>query len=384
MPSSPKCAKIRFCVVTTIPESLYFFKGQLNYLKRKFEVVAVSSNGEVLNKFGDSEVVETHCIPMKRPIALFSDFISLLRFIAYFVRTRPDIVHGNTPKASFLSMVASKLTKVHRRIYMCHGLRYQGYSGVMRKLLMAMERISCVCATDVICVSYGVMNTLNQDGICKADKLKVIGNGSVNGIDATRFSRGAIPEEQVLKIIDNKCFTFCFVGRIVKDKGINELVLAFKRLAAHNVSVRLMLIGMFEDNENSVDEQTKMEIKNNSRIIHYGRQTDVRPYMCASDVLVLPSYREGFGMVLMEAGALGVPCITTDIIGCNEVVHDGENGLLIPPRDEEALLNALTWMYEHRHDDVKRMSACARTFILERFEQQKLWKAYIEEYSRML
>lgn len=144
-----------FYVVTTIPSSLHFFKGQLSYLSNDFDVVAISSDRYALEQFGNKEGIKTYCIPMKRAISLWDDFGSLIRFLVFFRRTSPDIVHGNTPKASFLSMVAAKLTGVSTRIYMCHGLRYQGYSGPMRSLLKIMERISCYCSTTVLCVSNG-------------------------------------------------------------------------------------------------------------------------------------------------------------------------------------------------------------------------------------
>ena len=371
----------KFYIVTTVPASLNFFKGQLAYLSNDFEVVAISSDKKNLEHFGEGEGIDTYHIPMERPISLLNDFKSLIRFLFFFSKKKPDIVHGNTPKGSFLSMIAAKLTSVPVRIYMCHGLRYQGYGGLMRTLLKTMERVSCYCATEVLCVSNGVKATLMEDGISKASKLKVIWNGSANGIDTDRFDRKMVSLEALSSIANSvDRFVFCFVGRIVKDKGINELVLAFNRLSAIYNDINLMLIGQFEDNDNPVDKTTKEDIHSNSKIHFWGIQKDVRPFMCASDVFVLPSYREGFGMVLMEAGALGVPCITTDINGCNEIIQDGVNGRIIPPRDEEALYKAMKWMYEHRNAEVKEMAKRASPMIIERYEQHKVWEALLEEY----
>ena len=323
-----------FYIVTTIPSSLYFFKGQLSYLSNDFDMVAISSDECALEKFGDEEGVRTYCIPMKRPISLLNDFKSLIKFLIFFRRTKPDIVHGNTPKGSFLSMTAAKLTGVSTRIYMCHGLRYQGCSGLMQSLLKMIERISCYCSTTVLCVSNGVKTSLIADGICKASKLKVIGNGSANGIDLEKFNRKNVIVECPLTNIDaGKDFTFCFVGRIVKDKGVNELIMAFKKLAGLYHNINLVMVGAFEDSDNPIKIITRTEIETHPNIHYYGKQKDVRPFMCMSDVFVLPSYREGFGVVLMEAGALDIPCITTDISGCNEIIQDGVNGRVIPPRD---------------------------------------------------
>ncbi len=373
-----------FYVVTTIPSSLHFFKGQLSYLSNDFDLVAISSDRYALEQFGNEEGIKTYCIPMKRVISLWDDFGSLIRFLVFFRRTRPDIVHGNTPKASFLSMVAAKLTGVSTRIYMCHGLRYQGYSGPMRSLLKIMERISCYCSTTVLCVSNGVKKALIADRICKASKLKVVGNGSVNGIDIEKFCRKNVPMENhstMMKV--KKEFIFCFVGRIVKDKGVNELVAAFKQLVGLYNDIKLVIVGSFEDSGNSVATITRSEIESNPNIRYLGKQKDVRPFMCMSDVFVLPSYREGFGMVLMEAGALEVPCITTDISGCNEIIQDGVNGRIIPSRNEGALYEAMRWFYEHRDDEVKEMARRARHMIIERYEQQKVWKAFLEEYHSL-
>lgn len=373
-----------FCVVTTIPMSLNFFKGQLAYLNRDFEIVAISSGKEALEHFGKEEGVKTYYIPMKRSISILNDLNSLMKFISFFIKRKPDIVHGNTPKGSFLSMIAAKLTGIPIRIYMCHGLRYQGYNGLMQSLLKIMETISCYCSTEVICVSQGVKTTLITDRICKASKLKVIGNGSANGINTDRFDRKMISNKSIAAVANfEDKFVFCFVGRIVKDKGINELVSAFKRLADLYNNIILIMVGPIEFNENPVDESTKAEIDSNSKIHFWGSQKDVRPFICVSNVFVLPSYREGFGIVLMEAGALGVPCITTNIIGCNEIIQDGVNGRIIPPRDENALYNAMKWFYEHREVEVKKMARRARTLIEERYEQHKVWEALLKEYKTL-
>lgn len=377
----------KFFITTTIPLSFNFFKGQLNFLSKEFEITAISSDKRTLERFGEAEGIAVHCIPMARNISLWKDFCCLVRFICFFSKHRPYIVHGNTPKASFLSMLAAKLTNVPVRIYMCHGLRYQGYTGKMEGLLKRMERLSCRCATDVICVSHGVMNTLIEDGICRKEKLKVVAHGSANGIDGKRFDKQQIVGTECVCSkfgITEKNFVFCFVGRIVKDKGINELVAAFKILVRQYTAVHLLLVGPVEDEQNAIDEKTRKEMETNRHIHAVGMQSDIRPFMASSHVFVLPSYREGFGVVLMEAGALGLPCITTDINGCNEIIQDGMNGKIIPPRDKNALYEAMKWFYEHRDDEVKEMALRARPLIMERYEQHKVWAVLLEEYKSLV
>lgn len=378
-------SKKKFFIVTTVPQSLKFFKGQLSFLSDFFQITAISSNKESLNKFGKEEGVKTYCIPMQRHISLLRDMLSLIRFMYFFYREKPYFVHANTPKGSFLSMVSAKLMNTPVRVYMCHGLRYVGYEGLMRNLLKMMECLTCYCATEVICVSSGVKQILIEDRICKKKKLKVIGYGSANGIDLVLFDRNNVnPLKLPMTGVTSSDFIFCFVGRIVKDKGVNELVAAFKQLNNLYVNTKLFIVGPFENNENPIAEITKAEIKSNSGIVYWGKQEDVRPFICMSDIFVLPSYREGFGMVLIEAAALGVPCIATNVTGCNEIIQDGVNGRIIPPRDVSALYETMKWTVEHRDNDVKEMAKRARTMIVERYEQHKVWNALLEEYQALI
>lgn len=379
-------SKKKFCIVTTIPGSLNFFKGQLNYISNTFDVVAISSEKEKLIEFGKRENVAVHYIPMKRNISLLDDCKSLFQLISYFKRARPDIVHGNTPKGAFLSMVAAKLTGIPIRIYMCHGLRYQGSQGGMKVLLKLMEKLACLCATEILCVSAGVRKVLVEDGICKEHKLKVILNGSANGIDTTYYNREKIQDLNIWETklgINDKNFVYCFVGRIVKDKGVNELVNAFDRLQQDLEHVHLIIVGQ-QEKLDPISKETEEKIKKNAHIHMVGLQSDVRPFMAISNVFVLPSYREGFGQVLVEACSLGVPCITTDITGCNEIIQDGVNGKIIPPRDENALYKMMKWFYDYQDDEVKILASNARPMIAERYERHKVWNALLTEYQTLL
>lgn len=374
------------CFVTTIPISLNFFKGQLDYINNNvFDVIAISSEKDRLLEFGKSEKISVHCIPMKRKISLLNDVVSLFRFIFYFKKIQPYIVHGNTPKGAFLSMLAARLINIPIRIYMCHGLRYQGAHGGLKILLKLMEKLTCLCATEILCVSEGVRIFLIKDNICEENKLKVILNGSANGIDTAYYNRANLVDldQQKKKLgISDTDFVYCFVGRIVGDKGINELINAFDRLQMYLVEpIHLIIVGKQERNLDPILRLTQEKILRNPHIHMLGVQSDVRPYMAIANAVVLPSYREGFGQVLVEACSLGVPCITTDIIGCNEIIQDGINGKIIPPRDEEALYAMMKWFYEHRDDEVKMMAKNARPIIVERYEQHKVWEALLDEYQ---
>ena len=356
-----------------------------------FDITFVSTNGSDPNELmerGRSENVHVHEIPMRREISLVKDLKSLFSFISYFRRERPDAVHGNTPKGALLSMLAARLTGVRTRIYMCHGLRYQGSSGMMRRILQWMERLTCSCATHVLCVSDGVKNILERDGICPANKSKVIAHGSCNGINKESFDASSYSEEDRERLrcqygIGKDDFLFIFMGRIVRDKGVNEMIQAFTRYRGENPRVRLIILGTFEDELNPVEEHTRHIIRwNKDGVAYCGKQSDVRPFLAASQCLLLPSYREGLGMVLMEAGAMGVPVISSDIIGCNNVVTD-DNGLLVEPKNAEDLYLKMKMMVE---DEALYMHfvMSTRSSIINRFEQSMLWRKYLDYYQSII
>lgn len=373
--------KKKFFIVTTIAETLFFFRGQPRLWKEKFDVCAISHHQDLLKGFADCEEIRYKHFPIRREISPLSDFVNMLRFLLFFLREKPYVVHGNTPKASMLSMVAAWLTNIPVRIYMCHGLRYQSATGKTRKVLMNFERLSCFCANTVICVSNGVKDQLIKDGLCKPDKTKVIFHGTAGGIDTKYFCRGhEYSMEAVSQLeIPADSFVFTFVGRLVRDKGLNELIIAFNKLQSENKDVFLLLIGEREQSLDPVSNETLDIIEANNHIFELGRQNDIRPYLSISSALVLPSYREGVGQVLLEAGCMGVPSIASDIIGCNEVIIPGVNGELIPSHDSDALYQKMKdWV--NNPDKIRLMAKTCRNTIVERYDQEKVWKAYLDEY----
>jgi len=376
--------KTKLFITTTAARTLPFFKGQARLWNETFDVCAISSEKEKLIDFAQTEGIRYCYMPMHREISFFSDVCCLLRFIWLFIKERPYVVHGNTPKASMLSMVAAWLTRRPVRIYMCHGLRYQTATGNLRRILMFMEKLSCFCATQVICVSDGVRNQLVKDGLCKEGKGKVVGYGTAGGVDVDYFTRNAIigaPDKRAESGISKNAFVFSFVGRIVKDKGINELVAAFDKLSQdHDVS--LILVGPQEKDLDPIKKDTEKTIRDNKHIHAVGRQNDVRPYLAASDAFVLPSYREGVGMVLLEANAMGVPCIASDIIGCNDVVKEGVNGDLVQPRNADALYLKMKDWVEHREHVTELAKGC-RNYVLSRYSSEDVKWAYYKELKSL-
>ncbi len=368
--------------LNTIDWSLNMLRGQLEFLNREFEVVAVADDSGVLQEVAEREGVRTIAVPMRREISIAADCRSLVALYKLFRRERPHIVHSNTPKASLLSMVAAWAARVPHRIYLVTGLRFETTHGILRFILKTMERITCLCATKVIPEGDGVKDTLRREKITRKP-LQKIHHGNINGIDLEHYAHTPEVVQRATEIRDgSEDFTFIFIGRMVRDKGINELVAAFDRLNREIPATKLLLVGKFEDELDPVLPETKQMIENNPKIEFAGYQNDVRPFLVASDVAVLPSYREGFPNVVIQAGAMGLAQIVTDINGCNEVVVDGRNGLIVPKQNEEALYEAMRRLATDR-ELTARMAASAREMVATRFRQEEVWDVLLKMYKSL-
>lgn len=367
--------------ITTVPVSLKLLEGQLNMLNRLYEVVAVSSPGKELEEIGVREGVRTEAVYMERRIALGQDVISLLALIRLIRKEKPWMVHTMTPKAGLLGMLAARICGVPVRMHTFTGLVFPTATGIKKRLLMLTDRITCACATFINPEGEGVKNDLMRFGITHKE-LHIIGNGNVNGVDVSYFDRTDEVLCQAESIREEGCITFCFVGRIVGDKGINELVEAFLKLVSEFPACRLILVGDFEEKLDPVMPVVRQIIFENEQIVFAGWQDDIRPYLAASDVFVFPSYREGFPNVVLQAGAMGLPCIVTDINGSNEIVHDRVNGLIIPPRDKDALWKAMKIMVTD--ETIRReMGDRARNIIINRYDRHLIWDEIQRVYAEL-
>ena len=368
---------------STIPASLEnLLKGQLKMLSKYYNVLAVSSLGDDMETIEEREGVRTIAIPMERRISLIKDFISLIRLIVLFAKERPDMVHSITPKAGLLSMLAAWITRVPVRMHTFTGLVFPTATGKMQKLLIAMDRLTCFCATHINPEGEGVKRDLVNYNIT-SKPLHIIANGNVNGIDLEYFDKTPEVVEKACSYKKEGTFTFCFVGRMVRDKGINELVHSFLRLYQKDERVRLLLVGPFENELDPVLPEVEEHILHHPGICYMGYQNDVRPFLVASDALVFPSYREGFPNVVIQAGAMGLPAIVTDINGCNEIVLPDLNGVIIPSKDEQALYESMKYFASHPVE-VERMAANARPLIASRYEQRIVWNALLDEYKSII
>ena len=372
---------IRAC---TVPQSIGFVVGMIPDLTKEYEVGVLSSPGEewaMLDKYGDA--VKRLEVPMERHISPLRDLRSLWRLVRVFRRERPDMVHSMTPKAGLLCMLAAWITRVPVRVHMFTGLVFPTATGLKRRILMATDRLTCACATHVLPEGEGVKRDLLDNGITRKP-IKVLGYGNCRGIDLDRFDP-TLPEIQAeaAKLRKPEVFTFIAIGRLVGDKGINELVAAFSRLNRELPATRLILVGPQEKELDPLSPATLSEIESNPAIEAVGNQADVRPWLIAADCHVLASYREGFPNVVIEAGAMGLPQIVTDINGANEIIINGRNGVIVPPKNADAIHASMSRMAT---DPAFRsvLAANARSLIASRYEQTYVRRCLYDFYHEIL
>ena len=368
----------------TVPQSIGFVVGMIPDLTKEYEVGVLSSPGvewAMLDKYGDA--VKRLEVTMERHISPLRDLRSLWRLVRVFRRERPDMVHSMTPKAGLLCMLAAWITRVPVRVHMFTGLVFPTATGLKRRILMATDRLTCACATHVLPEGEGVKRDLLDNGITRKP-IKVLGYGNCRGIDLDRFDPTLSEvQAEAAKLRKPEVFTFIAIGRLVGDKGINELVAAFSRLNRELPATCLILVGPQEKELDPLSPATLLEIESNPAIEAVGNQADVRPWLIAADCHVLASYREGFPNVVIEAGAMGLPQIVTDINGANEIIINGQNGTIIPPKDTEELYAAM-----HRiagDSDLRRTQAAnARALIASRYEQSYVRRCLYNFYREIL
>lgn len=377
---------IKIIRATTVPQSLNVFcKGILQELSEKYEVVGLSSPGKELEEVARREGVRVIAVPMERHISLTKDLKSLFQMIRVFYKEKPYVIHSMTPKAGLLCMIAGWMTRVPIRIHTFTGLVWPTSKGVRRKVLMLTDKITCACATHIIPEGEGVKNDLISGKITKKP-LKVLGYGNVMGVDMERFSRRPKVMEMANQLRDDNKFTFVFVGRLVKNKGINELCKAYERIHNQYPNTRCWLIGPYEDNLDPINAESRRLIEAlNNGLVAVGRKSgdELLAYYVAADCFVMPSYREGFPNTVMEAGALGLPSIVTDINGSREIIKDGINGMIVPPQNEDRLYQAMAVMITSNLDR-KKMADNARKMILDRFEQSYVRKCLYDFYDEVI
>lgn len=377
----------RLVHVTTVPETLGFFVGQVQYMAaRGFDVHALSSPGPALDAFGQRQGVEVHGVEMPRRISPLHDLGALRRVSAAFRALRPQIVHAHTPKGGLLGMIAAKRAGVPLRIYHIHGLPFVTATGARRQLLRASERVACAMAHQVLCVSESVRKLAVDEGLCPPGKIRVLLRGSINGVDsAGRFdpARGAPLRKEVRERfgIPADARVIGFVGRLVRDKGIVELAGAWTRLRADHPDAHLLMVGPVEAGD-PVPPAVLEALRGDPRV-HLPGPSDAAGMYPAMDLVVLPTYREGFPVVPLEAAAMGLAVVATRVPGCVDAVEDGGTGALVPAGDAAALAEAVA-RYLADPELRARHGARARARVRAGYAQEEVWEATFREYLRLL
>ncbi len=386
--ASDKLNRKKIIRITTVPLSLDIFcRGLLKELSEEYDVLAVSSPGPLLDKVAEREGVRTVAVPMERRPSPVKDLKALARLTRLFREERPDMVHSMTPKAGLLSMAAARLAGVPVRVHTFTGLVFPSSKGLKRLVLKTTDRITASCATHVLAEGQGIKKDIESYGITRK-RVTILGHGNVRGVDMSWYARNAATDAAAQSIrrrysIGKNAFTFAFIGRLVRDKGLCELVNAFSRLSSES-DVHLFLVGEMEPQQDPLPEDVLAKIDSNLNIHSSdGWQEDIRPWLAASDAFVLPSYREGFPNTVLEAGAMGLPCIVTDINGSREIITDGVNGIIVAPKSEAELYKAMKSFAKHPMA-VARMSLKSREMVAGRFEQGYVRNCLKEFYHSIL
>ena len=374
--------------ITTVPISLEkLLENQAGFFKSHYEVTLVSAQKGQLEAVAKEQGVAFFPLEMTRKITPLQDLSCLIRLIRFFREEKPHIVHSHTPKAGIIGMLAAYITRVPIRMHTVAGLPLMEAKGVKKRILKAVERLTYRCATHVYPNSKGLLSFIKEKSLVDNTPIKCIGKGSSNGIDTAYFNPDLISQERHNELrkqwkIGHDDFVFLFIGRLVGDKGINELVAAFEQLANKIPTAKLVLVGSQEPLLDPLSKDIINSINHNPNIILTGYQQDVRPFFKMAQVFVFPSYREGFPNVVLQAGAMRVPCIVSDINGCNEIIENEVNGLVVPPKQIQPLVKKMELLY---NDSAMRSVFIERTYkaVVNNFERAHYWTLLLAEYKAL-
>lgn len=371
--------------ITTVSHSLdLLLKGQLKYVGEKgFDFHIACSQDDAVLKIEKREIVKYHKLELTRTLSPIKDLVSLFNTILLIRKIKPDIVHSHSPKAGIVGMLASFICNVPLKVHTVAGLPLTETKGVKKWVLIQVERLTYYCSDFVL------SNSVNQKKyilkkIYNSPKVKIIGKGSSNGVDLEYFNSFSVDNnfidnfKQENNIFSND-IVLCFVGRLTYYKGVNELITVFRKLSKKHSNIKLLLVGPLEE-LNPLEKSTLKEINENVNIISLGHQSDIRPYLKMSDIFVFPSYREGFPQSLMQAAAMNLACIATDINGCNEILEDGETGILIEPKNIDSLFSAVDLLLNDKELRFT-MANKARLKMEEFYEQKKFWNMIVAFYN---
>jgi glycosyltransferase involved in cell wall biosynthesis len=380
---------LRICRAVTVPFTFgTLLREQLGYLAQQgIDITLVSSPGTALEEIGKSLRLSYYPVPMSRNPEPRRDLLSLVALIRLFRYERFDIVHSSTPKAGLLTALAGVLARVPVRIHTFTGQVWMGMHGLSRGIMRWCDWLIGHLDTHCYADSASQRDFLVNEGLVVASRISVLGAGSISGVDLERFNPKVFGGERAAALrrelgVSEQSLIILFVGRLTKDKGIRELVSAFRMLQIDGKDVELILVGPFEPERDPLPRETLYELSHNPRIHVVGFSREPEKYMATADVFCLPSYREGFGSAVIEAAAMGVPAVVSRVVGLVDAVVDGQTGLLVAPKEVDALKEALTKMLsapEIRH----RMGRAARERAVRDFDSRIVNRLVIEEYKKL-
>jgi glycosyltransferase involved in cell wall biosynthesis len=381
---------VKLCIISTIPTTIKaFFGKQLEFLQQNdFIITIITSYGDSSQDFGEDlpKDVKVYNVDMSRTIEPLKDFRTLREIYKIIKSDDFDIVQYVTPKAAFLGSLASWWAKVPVRLYLMWGLYYVTQTGFKKFVFKTIEKIVCSCSTAIAPDSKGNVKLAVEEGLCKPDKIGVVGHGSANGVDTERFNPVRLYEDgrRIRKELNipESAKVFGCIAAIVGDKGINELIEAFDEISQKHPEVYLLYIGQATEKD-PVKKSTLGTIDNHKKIIHLGWQTEPERYMAAMDIFVLPTYREGFGVVNIEASAMQLPVISTDVPGPQESIVNGETGILVEARKVKPLIEAMEKLI-HLPLYAKKLGNAGRERVKKLYEQKILWGQIVEHRKSLV
>lgn len=374
----------KLIVGITIPGSVGLLEGQLKYFKDQgFDTYLMAPKDERSLAYCERENCKLLEIDIERNISPVKDLKTIFQIVKIFKKVKPDIINFGTPKISLLGLLAARYCGIEKRIFTCRGFRFEHEQGFLKWLLKRSDTVTSICSNKIICISPSVRDLGVEENIMSKNKCVVINKGSSNGIDLKKFDPSLVSKDSKQRLkqqlnITESDFVYGFLGRIIDRKGINELYEVFDEIYSENNNLKLLIVGPF-DTDQIKDKSLFDKLTDHPGVIMPGRTDDVPLFLSIMDVFVLPAWWEGFGNVVVQAAAMGLPVISTFGTGTKDAVSDGYNGILIPIKDKERLKEV---MWELYHDDKKRSYLGANgTTWAKNFDNEIIWQGMLELYN---